>query len=581
MSVAAFLVVLIALGAANPLPAGADWQTWERSMDSARRALEQGREATAEYWFRSAVREAEKMDVRDPRLAQSLQQLLALYRKLGRHRDAEDTEKRLATLAPAAARASADPTGPEVVAALDAYAAFLSALDRERDAGFVKSRSDQLRRARSGGGRAELLYFNPVAELREYAALLRQRNRDTEAHAMETLASALAHGFVQRYANLRRGLARETALPSFTHIQLLHAGAEAIAGRLYPEAEAFLTDAVKIAETFVTGDVALANTLSRLAYAYAAQRKDVQFDQAAQRALPSLEQAGAGHGLVLPSLKLLALAHLRFGFDPGKTKAHLVRAMRVLERGVSPDHPVIGLHFAGLAAAHLALEGPDRAKPDLERALAIAQQQYLPDHVHLAVGLMKVVDIAMERGDQALAHDVTGRVVTILTRMLDPRHPDVIFVTEYQRVIRRRMERPVATVALAAPTGVPIEMAGNTMLVHVTLNRAQRARLIVDTGASTTLIRPLLLTRLGVTIPDTAPREKIFVVGGTTVEVAFVTLASVQLGDATIENLPVAIGDAMPDRPDIDGLLGADVLQRFRMTVDRQARRMTLEPASR
>lgn len=60
--VVAFLVALIVSSAAIATPAGADWQTWERSMETARRALEQGREATAEYWFKSVAREAERMD---------------------------------------------------------------------------------------------------------------------------------------------------------------------------------------------------------------------------------------------------------------------------------------------------------------------------------------------------------------------------------------------------------------------------------------------------------------------------------------------------------------------------------------
>ena len=54
-----------------------------------------------------------------------------------------------------------------------------------------------------------------------------------------------------------------------------------------------------------------------------------------------------------------------------------------------------------------------------------------------------------------------------------------------------------------------------------------------------------------------------------------------QVGDATIERLAVGVAEAFPGAPDLDGLLGADFLQRFRMILEKTARRMTLEPLPR
>lgn len=74
--------MLVGLLAAMATPAtGADWQAWERYMESGQRALEQGREVGAENWLQDAVQEAERQDARSPQLVRSLKRLLELYRR--------------------------------------------------------------------------------------------------------------------------------------------------------------------------------------------------------------------------------------------------------------------------------------------------------------------------------------------------------------------------------------------------------------------------------------------------------------------------------------------------------------------
>jgi len=138
-----------------------------------------------------------------------------------------------------------------------------------------------------------------------------------------------------------------------------------------------------------------------------------------------------------------------------------------------------------------------------------------------------------------------------------------------------------ATASLGAPTVVPIQVVGNIILVHATVNGALRAMLIVDTGASTTLITPLLMTRLGQPIPPDAPRRQMSVMGGQKLAVPFVTLAVVQVGDARVDGLEVGVYDAFPEAPEIEGLLGGNFLHRFRVTFDKDAHRMILAPLPR
>jgi hypothetical protein len=131
----------------------------------------------------------------------------------------------------------------------------------------------------------------------------------------------------------------------------------------------------------------------------------------------------------------------------------------------------------------------------------------------------------------------------------------------------------------AGPTVVPVEVVGDSILVQATVNGAVRAMLMLDPSASTTLITPLLLARLGQPVPQGGRRQEVSIVGGRRFRVPLTTIV-VQVGDAR-EGLDVGVYDAFPETPEIDGLLGADFLQRFQVTLDKAARRLTLIPLPR
>lgn len=131
---------------------------------------------------------------------------------------------------------------------------------------------------------------------------------------------------------------------------------------------------------------------------------------------------------------------------------------------------------------------------------------------------------------------------------------------------------------LAGPTTVPIRVVGNLTLVDATFNRSERALLIVDTGSSSTIITPVLMRRLGLSLPEEASRTRGYVVGGQMLSVPMLAVAAIQVGDAVVENFEVGVHDVFPKAPDVDGLLGGDFLHRFRITLDKDARQMRLEP---
>jgi hypothetical protein len=63
--------------------------------------------------------------------------------------------------------------------------------------------------------------------------------------------------------------------------------------------------------------------------------------------------------------------------------------------------------------------------------------------------------------------------------------------------------------------------------------------------------------------------------------VPFVKNVSIKVGSATMSDQEVGVYEINPNAPVLDGLLGGDFLQRYRMTLDRSARQMKLEPLRR
>jgi len=72
------------------------------------------------------------------------------------------------------------------------------------------------------------------------------------------------------------------------------------------------------------------------------------------------------------------------------------------------------------------------------------------------------------------------------------------------------------------------------------------------------------------------------ILGGQTVTTPAGRLRSMRVGSLVVEDLDVAIYDALPARQDVHGLLGGDFLRNFRVTVDRGRKRLLCHsPADR
>jgi hypothetical protein len=161
------------------------------------------------------------------------------------------------------------------------------------------------------------------------------------------------------------------------------------------------------------------------------------------------------------------------------------------------------------------------------------------------------------------------------------------FVACYQERVREKIKAVISPGRLppsaraSAKTVVPIQVVENKVLAAVTLNESQPATLILDTGAAHTIISPTLLQGARVSLATNAARWRIGLLGREAIAMPFARMQSVRVGAFAVEDLDVGVYDVFPDVPWVHGLLGADFLNYFRVTVDHSARRLTLEVIQR
>ena len=121
--------------------------------------------------------------------------------------------------------------------------------------------------------------------------------------------------------------------------------------------------------------------------------------------------------------------------------------------------------------------------------------------------------------------------------------------------------------AHTASVTVPVERLGELMVVTVQLNHDRTARLILDTGASHTLLSHTIAQDLGLFSLPPMALVTLHTVGGS-VQSKVVQVDSIQLAGAEVRQSLAAIHD-MPDAPPgIEGLLGQSFLRQFEVTVN-------------
>jgi predicted aspartyl protease len=132
----------------------------------------------------------------------------------------------------------------------------------------------------------------------------------------------------------------------------------------------------------------------------------------------------------------------------------------------------------------------------------------------------------------------------------------------------------------ASETTAVIETSGSMIFVPVLVN-GSKGRLLLDTGATTTIIRPMLAQLAGIEPGREAPQARMTVAGGGQLSVPLVRVRSLAIEQAEVHAIEIGVYDATPDLPDVDGILGTDFLGHFTVTIDRQRGTLLLAPQRR
>lgn len=126
------------------------------------------------------------------------------------------------------------------------------------------------------------------------------------------------------------------------------------------------------------------------------------------------------------------------------------------------------------------------------------------------------------------------------------------------------------------PVTIPFEYSGNEIVVSARINNGSDAKFVVDTGASQTVIDKSTAQSLG---PVTVHTFNV-TAGAKAIPLSYTKLDKMQLGDLSLDNIATLVTDlssfaaAIGQRP--AGLIGANILRRFLVTLDFQDKKLIL-----
>lgn len=110
-------------------------------------------------------------------------------------------------------------------------------------------------------------------------------------------------------------------------------------------------------------------------------------------------------------------------------------------------------------------------------------------------------------------------------------------------------------------------------VLNATINGIADVKLLLDTGATATVISPEALARGGVKVPKN--KEMVLRTAGGEVKTAIAEIASLGIGDHRQGPMKVIAHDAVPG---VDGLLGMDFLGKYRFEILTYGPKLRLSP---
>ena len=183
---------------------------------------------------------------------------------------------------------------------------------------------------------------------------------------------------------------------------------------------------------------------------------------------------------------------------------------------------------------------------DLYRELSEKEPEYAPHHIGLAEAYLAL-------GNKADAKHA-----------LDLASFDVEVSAQIQRLQARIQQED--SVALTNATGIPLRQYGNHYVIKVLLNGALEASLMLDTGATLSIITPNVRSALGANVADGAAW---FNTANGVVESVLLNVDSISAGPKVVQGAKVGVLE-LSSGPHIDGLLGMDFLKHFKFYIDQE-----------
>jgi len=121
-------------------------------------------------------------------------------------------------------------------------------------------------------------------------------------------------------------------------------------------------------------------------------------------------------------------------------------------------------------------------------------------------------------------------------------------------------------VSAAGVVGIPLHRSGNHFMVDAKPHQGHSIRLLIDTGASLTILTPYALEQADIRYQKTG-RNGVFNTANGPVKAPIYKLDSLSVGDRQVNQLEIGVLD-LGGNSGIDGLLGMNFLRHFQFFID-------------
>ena len=207
---------------------------------------------------------------------------------------------------------------------------------------------------------------------------------------------------------------------------------------------------------------------------------------------------------------------------------------------------------------------------DQSALLALYQQlvQLEPDHAPWFMGLAST-QLALDDGEAA------RRSLQLVSQDPDVGAQAQAMLSELNVVLAGK-QGTAAWDAAAAVAGIPLHRSGNHFIVDATPADGRSIRLLIDTGASLTILTPAALQQSGIRYEDTG-RTGIFNTANGPLEAPIYTLDALAVGDWHVRQLDIGVME-LTVGAGVNGLLGMNFMNHFQFFIDQDESLLRLLP---